>query len=63
MHLTLLTLLTLCATRMPYKSNGVLDAMSQLKSLESQRNLKRSSCLHFTFHNVSVIPAVPQTVL
>ena len=48
---------------MPCKINGVLDAMPQLKSLESQRNLKRSSRLLFTFHNVSVIPAVPQTVL
>ena len=54
MHLTHLTLLTLCATRMPCKINGVLDAMPQLKSLESQRNLKRSSRLLFTFHNVSV---------
>ena len=33
---------------MPY--NGVLDAMSQLKSSESQGNLKRSSRLLFTFH-------------
>ena len=42
MHLTHLTLLTLCATRMPCKINGVLDAMPQLKSLESQTNLTQA---------------------